>query len=410
MTPGILRGTLTLLTGSAAAHAIPLALGPALTRAYSPEAFGQFALLWALATNLAVVGCARYEFALPLEATEPRAAQLMALCARVLLAVTAASAAIGIVLHFWSGLPMAWALPWAVLAGGAVQWLTMWATRSQQFGLLATARLLQHGGGATLQLLLGALSAGPVGLVVGATVASFGAAWVLTHTAPTGGWAGLWRQPLSDLKAMAQRHRDFPWLNTPHAFMGALQDTLTLVLIAAWTGDAAAGFWALALRYLKAPATLIGGALSQALYPNLLKTQNAHQARKLVRNTMLLLAALACPLAAVLLLWGPSLFALAFGERWAQAGMLAQATALYIALHFIASPLAVVTMAWGAQAWALRVALIGQVVFFAGLLAGLSLGGLTGAGWGISASMAAYFAYYFWALANWKDIPHESPA
>ena len=34
-------------------------------------------------------------------------------------------------------------------------------------------------------------------------------------------------------------------------------------------GPAAAGFWGLTLRYLKAPATLVGGAVSQALYPKL---------------------------------------------------------------------------------------------------------------------------------------------
>ena len=89
---------------------------------------------------------------------------------------------------------------------------------------------------------------------------------------------------------------------------------------------------------------------------------------------------------------------------------MARALAPYIALHFVASPLAVVTMAWRAQAWALRLALIGQCLFFAGLLPGLYLGGVHGAAWGISASMLAYFAYYFWALANWKDIPHESRA
>lgn len=410
MSPGMLRATLTLLTGSVAAHAIPLALGPALTRTYAPEAFGQFALLWAVATNMAVVGCARYEFALPLEASEPRAAQLMALCARILLAVTAASAAVGMVLHLGYAMPLAWTLPSAVLAGGAVQWLTMWATRSRRFGLLSAARLVQHGGGAILQLLMGALTVGPIGLLMGAMAATLGAGWILARPAPAGGWRAMWYQPIADLKAMAQRHRDFPWLNTPHAFMGALQDTLSLVLIAAWTGDAAAGFWALALRYLKAPATLIGGALSQTLYPNLLKAQSAGEARALVRKTMLVLAGLACPLAIVLMLWGPGLFAWAFGERWTEAGVLARATALYIALHFIASPLAVVTMAWRAQAWALRLALIGQVVFFAGLLSGLALGGLAGAGWGVSVTMLAYFAYYFWALANWKDIPHESPA
>ena len=32
------------------------------------------------------------------------------------------------------------------------------------------------------------------------------------------------------------------------------------------------------------------------------------------------------------------------------------------------------------------------------------------AAWGVSAAMAAYFLYYFQALASWSDIPHETPA
>ncbi|CAN7310598.1 lipopolysaccharide biosynthesis protein [Acidovorax sp. LjRoot194] len=410
MKPGLVRGTLTLLTGSVAAHAIPLLLGPALTRVYSPEAYGQFALLWAVSTNIAVVACARYEFALPLETSDEGAADLMALCARILLAVTAASAAAGALLAFWQGMPLAWSLPLAVAAGGTVQWLTMWATRAQRFGLLALARLVQQGGGAIVQLLLGLLKMGPLGLMLGAATTALAAACLLARPAPAGGWPGLWRRPRAALVAAARRHRDFPLLNTPHAFLGALQDTLTLVLVAALTGDAAAGVWALALRYLKAPATLVGGALSQTLYPRLLQARGKAEARAIVRRAVLGLAAIALPLAAVLMVGGPYLFTLAFGDQWAQTGELARAMAPYIALHFIASPLAVVTMAWKAQAWALRLALVGQCLFFAGLVPGLYLGGLTGAGWGISASMLAYFGYYFWALANWKDIPHESAA
>ena len=410
MNPGLLRATLTLLTGSVAAYGVPLLLGPALTRLYSPDDFGQFALLWAVSANMAVVGCARYEFALPLETEAPRAVLLMALCAHVLFAVTVASAAVGLVLGVWRGWPLAWTLPLAVLATAATQWLTLWVTRSQHFGRLSAARFVQQGGGACLQLLFGAVKAGPLGLVLGATAASFAAVWLLARPAPAGGWRGLWRQPSTALWAMARRHRDFPLLNTPHAFLGALQDTLALVAVAAWTGDAAAGFWALGLRYLKAPATLVGGALSQALYPRLLQAKTPLEARALVRRTMVGLAALACPLAAVLLLWGPRLFVWAFGADWAGAGELARALAPYIALHFVASPLAVVTMAWKAQAWALRLAVAGQCLFFAGLLLGLHWGGLVGAGWGVSASMLAYFACYFWALANWKDLLHESPA
>ena len=410
MSSRLLRATLTLLTGGVLAHALPLLLGPALTRLYAPDDFGQYALIWAVATNLAVVACARYEFALPLEKSARGAALLMALCARLLLATTAASTLLALVLLFWRDMALAWLLPAGVLAIGATQWLTLWATRSQRFGLLSAARLVQQGGGAVLQVLLGLFTAGPVGLLAGPIVAGLGAAWLLARPAPQGGWRRLVRQPLTRLKAMAARHRDFPLYNTPHAFIGALQDTLTLLLITAWAGDAAAGFWALALRYLKAPATLLGGALSQALYPQLLQARSGAEARSLVRRTMLALALLAAPLAAVLLLWGPDLFTWIFGAQWSGAGALARGLGLYIGLHFIASPLSVVTLAWRAQPWALQLSFIGQGVFFAGLGLGLYWGGLEGAAWGVSAAMAVYFFYYLQALAHWNNIPDESLA
>src|SRR5690606_1660617 len=116
------------------------------------------------------------------------AALLMARCARLLLARTAASTLLALVLRFWQGLALAWWLPAGVLAIGGTQWLTLWATRSQSFGLLAAARLVQQGGGAVLQVLLGLFKAGPVGLLVGPIVAGLGAAWLLARPAPQGGW------------------------------------------------------------------------------------------------------------------------------------------------------------------------------------------------------------------------------
>jgi O-antigen/teichoic acid export membrane protein len=211
------------------------------------------------------------------------------------------------------------------------------------------------------------------------------------------------------LADVARRHREFPLLNTPHAFLGALQDTVTMALISAQLGSGAAGAWGLALRYLKAPATLVGGALSQALYPRLAAAGGrvTAESRTTVRQAMLTLAAIATPLVVVLWAWGPQLFAWAFGERWREAGELARALALYISVHFIASPLAVVTMAWQAQAWALRLALVGQLAFVAALAIGLQLGSLAAAGWVVSLVTAAYFGWYFRCLARWplSEVP-----
>ena len=128
-------------------------------------------------------------------------------------------------------------------------------------------------------------------------------------------------------------------------------------------------------------------------------------ARAAVRQVMLILALLALPLVLVLLVYGPALFAWAFGESWRGAGELARALAPYIGMHFIASPLAVVTLAWRAQGWALRVALGGQLMFLAALGLGLHWGGLIGAAWAVSATMVLYFGVYFWSLATWKEVP-----
>jgi O-antigen/teichoic acid export membrane protein len=407
---GLLRAVLTLVAGGALAQALPLLLGPWLSRLYTPQQFGQYNLFAAVSANLAVVACARYEFALPLLGDARDAAALRSLCLRVLAVVSLASAAGAVAWYGWSSQGWTGWLPVAVAMLGWLSLATLWATRAQSYRALAIARVVQYGGASLGQAGAALLGAGVQGLIVAPIAAAAAAAAVLRLPLKDDGppAPGRWRE-------LARRFRDFPLLNTPHAFMGALQDTAAIALLIAWQGPVAAGFWGFALRYLKAPATLVGGAVSQTLYPQLAAhgasidhDADAHaplrvtrEGRAAVRRVMAGLAAIAAPL--VLLLWavGPWLFEWLFGARWRGAGELSRALAIYIGVHFVASPLAVVTLAWGAQAWALRLALVGQVAFVAALAIGLRLGGLPGAGWAVSIAMALYFGYYFVRLATW---------
>ncbi len=393
----LLRATLTLMAGGALAQALPLLLGPLLTRLYDPAAFGLYHLFGAVAANIAVVACARYEHALPLARDDDEARALVAICRWVLLGVTglAALGALGWAAVIGASWPL-W-LPAAVGSLGLLSLATLRALRAQRFNALATSRVLQHGGGAALQAVAGFGGVGLSGLIAAPIAAALAAAaWLRAPRQPTAA-------PRALLRTVARRHRDFPLLNTPHAFMGALQDTLAVALIAAWQGPAAAGFWGLSLRYLKAPATLVGGAVSQALYSPLAAAGTATvQGRASVRRVMRTLALLALPLVLALWLAAPAAFAAAFGEAWREAGELSRALALYVGVHFVASPLSVATMAWGAQAWALKLSLVGQALFVAALAAGLAWGGLNAAGWAVSAVMALYFGWFFWKLATWE--------
>jgi O-antigen/teichoic acid export membrane protein len=409
---GLLRATLTLVAGGAVAQALPLLLGPWLTRLYDPAEFGLYHLFAAVAANVAVVACARYEFALPLVRDEAEAHVLRRLCLALLASTTFASVVGAAAWFLWRGERWTLWLAPAVAALGALSLATLWATRAQRFHALAIARVVQYGGGAVGQVVAGLLHAGVHGLIVAPIVAA-------------GAAVGVLRSPRADRdpddvqraagwRPLARRFRDFPLLNTPHAFAGALQDTVALALIASWQGPVAAGFWGLSLRYLKAPATLVGGAVSQALYPKLAATEGTHgetglevtpEARAAVRRVMLALAAIAVPLVLLLAALGPWAFERLFGAQWRGAGELARALAPYIGAHFIAAPLAVVTLAWDAQSWALRLAIVGQVAFVAALAGGLAFGGLALAGWAVSGAMALYFGYYFYRLATWPLGP-----
>lgn len=403
----MLRASLTLMAGSALAQVVPLLLGPWLTRLYSPEQWGTYTAFATAAAVVAAVACARYEFALPLAPDEPTALALLRLCLRIFLCVVAICA-VTVSLWPWAQGAEVWSWwPLAVAALAAVQVLSMWATRQERFHSLAGGRFVQHGGGAVLQWLAGLAGMGLLGLVLGPAIAALAACCVLAARPPAGGWWQLIRTPSTgpQLVAVARQYRQFPLLNTPHAFLGTLQDAVVVALLVAWSGEVAAGLWGLTLRYLKAPATWVGGAVSQVLYPRLCRS-TPDEARTLVRQTATILAAAGIVLASGVMVVGPSLFAWAFGEPWREAGELARALAPYLAAHFVASPLAVVTMAWGAQAWALRVAVVGQVAFLAAAAAGLWLGGLQAAGWCISAVMVVYFSFYVLMLIRWKAIPH----
>ena len=397
---GLLRATLTLLAGGALAQALPLLLGPWLTRLYTPGEFGIYHLFAAVAAMLAVVSCARYEFALPLAADEEQADALRALALWLLAGASVVAALAG---TLWAvAIDALWPLwlPLSVAALGALSLATLSATRAARFRALAAARVVQHGGASLAQGLAGVAQAGVTGLIAAPLLAVVAAVALLRLSL-----AGWWRVPRARLLAVARKHRDFPLLNTPHAFAGTLLDTLTLALVASSQGLAAAGFWGLVMRYLKAPATLVGGAVSQALYPRLAAhaaAQDMAAGRRDVRRVMAALAAIAAPLALLLWAFAPWAFEQAFGAAWRDAGTLARALAVYIGMHFIASPLAVVTMAWNAQAWALKLALVGQVIFVAALALGLWSGGLQGAGWAVSAAMLLYFGWYFWRLATWR--------
>ncbi|OWQ87490.1 hypothetical protein CDN99_17965 [Roseateles aquatilis] len=406
-----------LASASMLTQAIPMLVAPLLTRWYGAEALGHWALFIALSANLATIANARYEFAIVIPRRDGEAALLLQLALWIALAMgllTAVGAgAWHLLMAHHARLGGRWVSldaldPWllmlapVVALAGMQQALSLWNNRQGQFAVIAQARVLQQGVMAAAQAAaaLGGL-ASVAALILSQSLAALlaplwlllrGSRWRRATRLDGAGKSWHWRH----LRRLAWRHRQFPLLNSPHAFVNAAQETLVLALIAAWSDAATAGYYALMVRLVKAPATLVGGALSEALLGELARDwQRGVDLRPRLLRGIRLLAMVALPGMAVLIAVGPMLFGWLLGADWARAGEYGRWLAPYVAAHFIAAPLTVTPMVTGRQRGALLFSLIGNVLYVLPVALVLSSGGsLTWALGAISVLLPIYFAIY----------------
>ena len=82
------QNVLTLMTGSILSQAIPIAITPILTRIYTPEDFGLYAVYIAIITILGTMVSGRYELAIMLPKKDEDAINIFALGILITLLMT----------------------------------------------------------------------------------------------------------------------------------------------------------------------------------------------------------------------------------------------------------------------------------------------------------------------------------
>jgi len=170
------RNVLTLMTGTTIAQAIPIAISPILTRIYTPEDFGLFALYISIALLFATAATGRYELAIMLPKKESDAVNIVFLSLLITLIITLLT--LFIVFFFNQSITnilgnqdiSSWLyfIPFTVFFMGLYQSLNYWNNRKKEYKRLAISRVVQSGvtGGANLGM--GGLQFGASGLIVGA--------------------------------------------------------------------------------------------------------------------------------------------------------------------------------------------------------------------------------------------------
>ncbi len=346
------RNVFTLMTGTSIAQVLPILFSPLLSRLYTPEAFGTFALFLSLATSLSVISTGRYELAILLSREEKEARHVALLAGGMVLVF---SGVILVFLELWKAsiasilknIEIGHWLPWvslSILCLGFFQIFNYWANRRHLYSQMAIARVVQSGVMVGVAILLGIFWPGPKGLILGSLLGQmFGVLYFAKVSLDFSQDFASFK--ISEIFFQAKRYIKFPTLNALHALVDMLQLNGIVFLISSFFGKTVLGHYSLTMRALRSPVSLLGTSIAQVFYQRSSQAYGQGKALyPLVQKTVQRLFLLGFPLFLFLFLAAPSLFAMVFGSAWREAVVYAKLLSPWLFVNFIYSPVSQVPL------------------------------------------------------------------
>ncbi len=346
------RNVIILMSGSGLAQVITLAVSPILTRLYSPEDFGVYALYVAIASIMTVLVTGRYELAILLPKDNRNALNVVALS--MILSCIISTLLLLLILIFHSSITefldapelaewLYW-IPASTLLMGCYTSLSYWSNRKAYYQRLAISRVVQTGSTSFMQLGVKNANVGAGGLIIGSLAGQFLAGAVLAHL--------IYLEEQKKIKAlrwkrmlkMAHTYRNFPrFLIVAHG-LNTVSGQIPLLLLSSLFNTATAGFYILIQRVMGAPMLLVAGAIGDVFRQEASQAYiNVGSCRDIYIKTFKRLLILSVLPFMIFFLLAPTFFGWFFGESWRVAGEYAQILTPMFFLQFTISPISQVT-------------------------------------------------------------------
>jgi len=351
------RNILTLMTGTTVAQAIPIAISPILTRIYTPEDFGVYALFMALVMIFGSVVSARYELAIMLPRRDKDAINLVALS--LLISIFISTILILIVLIFNDDLVTLlnnknigfwlYFIPLGVFFIGLFNILVSFSNRKKEYKDITQATVIKSIILAMIQLSMGFLKAGASGLISGYIFSQFFANTKLLKNIINDKIL-LSAINRKKIYLLAKRYKKFPQYSTLATLLNATSHNINNIMIPILFSYHTMGFYALAQRVMGLPATVIGTAVGKVFFQASADEKHTKgNSREIFIATLQKLTLLGLVMFSVLFVIIIDVVDFVFGEDWTQVGEIIQILIPFFFIKFISSALSTTLIVYEKQ-------------------------------------------------------------
>ena len=286
------KNVITLMTGTMLAQALPIAISPILTRLYSPDDFGAFALFMSITSIFGAIITARYELSIMLPKLNSDAANLVVLSLSIAFSLSIILLIVVFVFNdqivsFLGNTDLKnwlYFIPLSVLLTGVYQSLNYWSNRNKKYKRLASAKVIQSSmkGGATTGF--GFLNIGAMGLVFGSIIGQLFSTLFLFFLVKKNNNNFFQDVSINRMKQLAKKYDKFVKYDLPASISFSVYSNMAVVFFNKFFESAISGFYFFANRLLKVPFSFFINAFSDVFYQKISTTTDLNIISKEVNN------------------------------------------------------------------------------------------------------------------------------
>lgn len=337
----------TLTTGTVIAQVFSGLLSPVLSRLYSPDDYGLFALFQSLTGIIAVIITARYEMAIVLPKEDKEAINILSISVFFTIGVTIltllaviflntpisylmGNVLIGIWLYF---------LPLSIFLSGVYQVLNYWSNRKDRYKAISVSKVTQSVTTSSLSWGMGIYNAGVFGLVISSLIGQIFSTISLFYNNIKEILTLKKFISKENMIIQAKEHKDFPRYSLPNALLDTFSIQLPIIIIMHLYSSYTVGLYSFALKVLSIPISLIAASVGQVFFKKFTDViNNKEDGKKLLKKTWWNLGVIGILPSLIILIWGADIFKFVFGPKWYDAGRIASIIMPMLFFMFLSSP------------------------------------------------------------------------
>lgn len=335
------------MTGTIGSQLLLILFAPILSRLYSPDKFGDYAVFTSVMSVVSVLVTLKFELAIILPKKERDATKIIILSLIILIALTLMLSMIIILfrstlnefLNINKNKMYLLFVPITFFLIGCFQLGNYWKIRQQKFSSISNSILARSSVILLVQGILGFLGLGSIGLIIGRVMGEFCGTIIITHKCFYDWFKQIKKLKKTTLYFIIYKYQAFPKYSAPQALFNSLSQNIPILLLTRFFGISVAGLYSMAIRLVLLPLDFISQSVRQVFFEKASRTyrEGGNVYNLFVKSTLGLAIIGIIPMI-TFVIWGPQIFSFLLGKEWELAGNYARILSFWLYFLFINPP------------------------------------------------------------------------